>query len=278
MAVKVAVGFNVIRYPGGKRRLIQSLVPLLPSRDQIAGRLVEPFVGSGAAFFAVRPRKALLSDINGELIDLYRGIRLQPQEVWTAYQRYPSTRAGYYRIRGLDPSQLDLTHRAARTLYLNRTCFKGMWRHNRAGGFNVGYGGEDRRWVIAEDSLIAVSRRLRVASLKCRDFEETIDTCDSNDFVFLDPPYRAGEREMLHDHYAYGKFDVDDHRRLGACLQRASGRGVRWAMTTSAHHDIVTLFKRCMITPIARGTGKSIGVLTRDSGEVLITNYRGFHR
>jgi DNA adenine methylase len=264
---------NIIRYPGGKQRMLDFLMRYLPTRDFIPGRLVEPFVGSGAVFLATNPKRALLSDMNDELIDLYRGLRLYPLEVWRAYRGFPSTCDGYYRVRSWNPKDLDLAHAAARTLYLNRTCFKGMWRHNSTGEFNVGYGGQDRRWVIGQDSLLEISRRLRRATLRCADFEDVIDGCNSCDFLFVDPPYKAGAREMTHDHYRHGKFSMMENKRLAATLRRATARGVHWAITTSAHPDIVRLFRKCQVIPFQRGTGKRIGELVSRSGEVLILNY-----
>lgn len=262
-----------LRYPGGKQRILYTLLQYLPSRSSIYGRYVEPFVGGGAVFFALNPKRAILSDINAELIDLYRGIRRYPIEVWNIFSSFPSTKKAYYEIRSWNHDELDLPHRAARALYLNRTCFKGMWRHNSKGEFNVGYGGQDRRWVISKEALVQISQKLLRVSLKCSDFEEIIDACKEDDFVFVDPPYRPAEREMIHDHYRYGKFSFDDHKRLASTLRRASSRGVRWAMTTSAHPDIVKLFRNYHVIPIPKGTGKKIGELKKDSGEVLIYNY-----
>lgn len=264
---------SFIRYPGGKKRILKYIAPHLLSRGSINGRFVEPFLGGGAVFFAVDPKRALLSDINDELIDLYRGIRRFPLIVWKLFKNFPTTKKGYYKIRGDNGCGKDLAFRAARTLYLNRTCFKGMWRHNLNGEFNVGYGGQDRRWVINQEMLPWVAKKLRRASLKCSDFEPVIDNCNKNDFIFIDPPYRPGEREMVHDHYRYGKFSFDDHKRLAKTLNRATRKGIRWAMTTSAHPDIVNLFRKYNVMSIPKGTGKKIGVLTNSSGEALIRNY-----
>lgn len=263
-----------IRYPGGKGRVLNFLLPRLAFPKLAPSRFVEPFVGGGAVFFALSPRRALLSDINVELIDLYRGIRLYATDVWDVFRRLPPTKEAYYTIRGWRRQELDLCARAARTLYLNRTCFKGMWRHNSDGQFNVGYGGEDRRWVVSKEGLVRVATKLRRARLMCADFEEVIDACEEGDLVFLDPPYRPGDREMGHDHYTCGRFTFDDHRRLAAALRRARHKRVRWAMTTSAHPDIVELFCRYHIVAMPTGTGRRIGHLTQRCGEVLIRNYR----
>jgi DNA adenine methylase len=261
-----------IRYPGGKQRQLSCLMPYLPNKDSIKGLFVEPFVGGGAVFFGISPHKALLADINPTLIDLYRGIRRHPLEVWKFFKRFPSTRKGYYKIR--DSGEEDnLAYRAARTLYLNRTCFKGMWRENSSGQFNVGYGGQDRRWVVNQCLLLTVSMFLKRAKLRTSDFEETIDSCKEGDFLFLDPPYRPGAKELKHNHYVYSKFTFEDYRRLSNALKKVSKRKVKWAMTTSSHKDIVALFKGNRIIPFIKGTGKKPGELAKKSREVLICNY-----
>jgi len=264
-----------LRYPGGKSRVIDFLVKRISLPDISRRRVVEPFVGSGSFFFAIKPRKALLVDLNPELIDLYRGIRLHPRAVWNRFCRFPSNRQAYYRIRSWDPNGLDLPTRSARTLYLNRTSFKGMWRHNLKGHFNIGYGGQDRRWVLAHRDLLQLSRSLRVATIRCADFEETIDSCGDSDFIFVDPPYRPGARDMVHDHFRFGKFPFGEHVRLVAALKRASKRGARWILTTTSHRDVVDLFRGYVVETLSMGAGRKIGLLTENSGEVLIRSWRG---
>jgi DNA adenine methylase len=264
---------KIIRYAGGKDRVLKYIFPYLPPRDSIKGRFVEPFVGSAAVFFALNPKSAILSDISKDLIDLYRGIKKHPIEVWKLFENFPSTKEGYYAIRSMELEEKDLAFKAARTLYLNRTCFKGMWRYNANGDFTVGYGGQDRRWNINEESLIDVSKRLRSVTLKCSDFEEIIDLCDKDDFIFLDPPYSPGKTEPTWLHYTHNKFTYDDHERLAEALRRASLRGVKWTMTTSSHPDILRLFTEFNIHSLSMGTSSKVGVLTSTVGEVLIHNY-----
>ncbi len=268
------VSVRFLRYPGGKQRILDFLSHRLPTRDTIRGNFVEPFVGGGAIFFALHPRVALLTDANAELIDLYRGLRRYPGEVWDHFRRFPSSKNGYYGVRARDPAALDLARKAARTLYLNRTCFKGMWRHNSQGQFNVGYGGQGRRWVVGEESLRVIARRLRRAVLRCCDFEESIEECTEEDFIFIDPPYQPGERELTHDHFAWSRFRYADHERLARALHRITQRSVRWAMTTTSHPDVLGLFRGYNVIPLPRGprtkSGRPGG---GESGEVLIRNY-----
>lgn len=265
----------LLRYPGGKKRHLTYLAEYLPSPKKIAGKYIEPFVGGGSVFFFLQPKKAILSDLNVELIDLYRGIRSDPDKVWRIYRQMPSNKSGYIDIRKLKHSDLDLVNKAARTLFLNRTCFKGMWRHNLSGQFNIGYGGQSRRWVITKQLLVHVARYLKRASLKCLDFEFIIEEATACDYLFLDPPYRPGEREQLHSHYVGQQFTYADHKRLASVLKTADKRGVPWSMTVSSHPDISKLYKGYIFKNIPQGTGRSIGVHIKNAGEVLISNHNG---
>ncbi len=263
-----------LRYPGGKQRQINSFAYLLPSRQEIMKSYIEPFVGGASIFFHINPDKAILSDINPELIDLYMGIRDYPKEVWEIYESVPETKYAYYAIRGIHPSKMDLPYRAARVLYLNRTCFKGMWRHNAHGDFNVGYGGQDRRWCITLEHLQEISKRLKNTYIVCSDFEDAINRSTKGDYLFLDPPYKPGGREQIHTHYRFGTFRFDDQIRLARALRRATGRKVDWAMTNSLHPDILNLYRDCYISSLHKGTGDQIGQITNSPKEVVIRNYK----
>ena len=258
-----------LRYPGGKRRMWPELSKaLLPQRHTI-NRYIEPFVGGGATFFLMNPDFATLADINRELIDLYKGVRQNPALVWSKYVSFPATRRGYYEARSLNPKSLSLVTRAARLLFLNRTCFKGMWRHNLAGDFNVGYGGQSRRWVITVQDLLGVSKRLAGVELLCSDFESVIDKANEGDLIFVDPPYRRGHREQLHEHYVGGSFRFEEQIRLANALFRASERGVKWVATNSSHGDLVDLYRE----PPAHVNVRRVG-----DGEVLLTNWGKIHK
>jgi len=263
---------NFLRYPGGKRRFLAHLSGYIPSRDQILGCYVEPFVGGGAVFFYLKPKRALISDINVELIDLYKAIRSNPQAVWEAYRSLPEGKEAYNWIRKLRHKDLDSVSGGARLLYLNRTCFKGMWRHNGKGQFNIGYGGAARRWVITWQDLNFVAELLQSASIVCIDFETIIDDCKASDFIFVDPPYRPHAKEQSNAHYTGQQFTFADQQRLASTLHHASVRGVPWTMTNSSHPDILDLYHDCDILPMPRGTGRTPGVLSEKSGEAIITS------
>ena len=262
--------FPVVRYPGGKRTMLRFLSQFLPDASEYTGRFIEPFVGGAAVFLFANPDRALLSDSNPELIDLYRGINRDPGGVWRRYSSFGPTKTDYLQVRSWKSADLSQTERAARLLYLNRTCFKGNWRHNAKGEFNVGYGGQSRRWVISEPLLMDVSRALSSADLSCADFEETIKLASYRDFLFLDPPYKPGERQLQQSHYGSNQFRFEDHQRLALCLTRATERGVRWCMTTASHPDIIELFASFRIIPVP---SRKKGIT--DSGQVTVLNVGG---
>lgn len=158
----------------------------MPDNNKITGKYIEPFIGGGSVFFHFNPQHAIIADLNKELIDLYNGIKKYPHKIWEIFKSFPSGKNTYYQIRDERQEDKPVYYRAARTLYLNRTCFKGMWRHNPEGKFNVGYGGEARRQVLNYMNLIELSKKLRKATILKADFEETLDTCANGDFVFLD--------------------------------------------------------------------------------------------
>mgnify|MGYP006292822413 CR=1 FL=1 len=263
-----------LRYPGGKGRLVQFLSSRIPEASEIAGRYIEPFVGGGAVFMYIQPRQAIISDLNDELIELYKGIRAHPHKVWETYKSFPSGKQAYYKVRDEEYRDRPLYYRAARTLYLNRTCFKGMWRQSPKGNFSVGYGGEERRWVITHQSILDVSKRLRMALILQDDFESVLDQCCNGDFIFIDPPYKPGGRELLEAHYTHGRFTFGDQARLAKKLSDISIKNdVKWLMTNSAHLEVRSLYSDFNIDNIPNGTGSIIGVYTSDSKEVVISNY-----
>jgi DNA adenine methylase len=262
-----------LRYPGGKQKLLNYLVNFLPDNESIKGSYIEPFVGGGSVYFHIKPNQALLSDLNIELIELYRAIKNYPKQVWEIFSKFPSGKKNYYTIRNQVLSK-SIIYRAARTLYLNRTCFKGMWRHNSDGVFNVGYGGEARRWVITYENLLEISKALKKSKISNSDFEVTLSQVNHGDFLFLDPPYKPGEKEMFHSHYINGKFSFADQIRLANLLKKISKeKKIKWMMTNSSHKDICKLYSDFDVRKIPNGTSDVVGVFKKTGNEVLIKNF-----
>lgn len=227
-----------LKWAGGKRWLASS--DKLPKPQEYC-RYIEPFLGGGAVFFALQPATAVLADLNPELINLYRIIRDYPREFTAALQEHQEAHSDsyYYRVREAIPS--DEIGRAARMLYLNRTCWNGLYRVNRNGVFNVPRGTKNSVVIDGED-FSAISRRLSSVSLQCQDFEQTIDLATMGDFLFIDPPYTVNHNANGFLKYNENIFSWADQIRLHASLLRAAERGASIVVTNADHHTIHDLY------------------------------------
>lgn len=205
----------LLRWAGSKRRLLPDLLRAVPPTFR---RYVEPFAGSACLFFALQPRRALLGDINGDLLDTYATICKSPRAVARAAHGIPCTPRAYYRLRAQNPSDLVAVHRAARFVYLNRHCFNGVYRVNRAGAFNVPRGVRTGR-LPPEEVFVQSALALRRAQLKVGDFRDVLGRVREGDFVYLDPPYASGPRPTYGE-YSYDSFSDADIPDLNAWLLR----------------------------------------------------------
>ena len=149
-----------------------------------------------------------------------------------------------------------------------------MWRHNIEGNFNVGYGGEERRWVITHNNIIELSNIFRKTEILNSDFQDIIECAQKKDFIFLDPPYKPGEKDLNEAHYINGKFSFEEQRRLAdTLLSLPKTKKIKWAMTNSNCKEILKLYKNQNIYKIPLGVSERPGILTTNSKEILITNY-----
>jgi DNA adenine methylase len=258
-----------LKWAGGKRWLFDSsFVSSLPTFQ----RYVEPFVGGGAGFFKLKPGKAILSDLNPDVIEIYRVVRDQPKELAGALRVHHEShdRNYYYDIRGAVPD--TKLERAARTLYLNRTCWNGLYRVNRQGKFNVPIGTKIK--VLDEDEdFSAYSKILIGAELMCCDFADTIDRCGEGDLLFVDPPYTVKHNFNGFVKYNESIFTWSDQVRLAAKLREAAIRGADVVMTNADHPSVRTLYdpisnpvsvgRASVISGTPNGRGKTTELVIR---------------
>ncbi len=219
-----------LKWAGGKRRLLSQLEPLMPQGFR---RYFEPFVGGGAMFFALGPGDAVLGDVNGELADCYRAIRDDVGAVVAALGAHRYEKRHYYSVRALDPRSLALPDRAARTIFLNRTCFNGLYRVNREGRFNVSFGRYDAPVICDEDNLRACAEVLAEAAIQVGDFEGTLEAAGEGDFVYLDPPYVPASEAASFTAYSAAGFGLADHARLARVFRRLAKRGAKVMLSNS---------------------------------------------
>jgi DNA adenine methylase len=219
-----------LKWVGGKGQLLAQFRTLLPTSYN---RYYEPFIGGGALFFAVRPKRASLSDINGELIDCYRAIRDSVEAVIVALRGHRYEKDYYYSVRTMDPSRLGLPARAARTIFLNRSGFNGLYRVNQRGQFNVPFGRYTNPRLCDPENLRACAEALLDLEIEQGDFALTTKAARRGDFVYFDPPYVPVSGTANFTRYAAGQFGELDQQRLAATYANLSARGVLVMLSNS---------------------------------------------
>jgi DNA adenine methylase len=200
-------------------------------------------VGGGALFFAVAPGRAILSDSNAELVHCYLQIRDDAGGVLDALARHVYDRDHYTLVRALDPLGLSPSARAARFIYLNKTCFNGLWRVNRAGRFNVPIGRYKDPRFCDPTTLLRASAALRGVQVVHQPFEKALERTAPGDFVYLDPPYDPVSPTASFASYTADGFGWEDQRRLAAECAALNRRGVRFLLSNSATPRVRELYR-----------------------------------
>ena len=259
-----------LKWPGGKRWASGAIAELI--RPELKGRYFEPFLGAGAVFLKLRPDAAVLSDLNTDLMRFLRICRSSPEAVVKATWRHSNTEECYYRIRASRPrSEIGF---AARFLYLNRTCWGGIYRTNATGDFNVPFGGSDRQ-ICSKESVLAVARCLKKASLEEGDFERTVASARAGDVIYADPPYTSKGQNNGFIRYNEKLFSWEDQCRLAKVASRARQRGVFTVISGSHHRDVMALYEGWWGIQMNRRSLVSRAVSARrDYSEVLLISRR----
>lgn len=226
-----------LKWAGGKRWFTLRYLNMVPVSYEW---YIEPFLGSGAMFFALQPKKAIISDINCDLINCFVAVRDNSQSIVEQLHSHHASHCKqyYYRTRSSKPD--DPTERAAWLIYLNRTCWNGLYRVNRRNEFNVPIGSKSNV-VLPTDDFPKVSKLLTDAKIFCRDFEETLDAAGPMDFVFVDPPYTVSHNFGNFLKYNDRIFSWADQIRLRDSVKKAASRGAQVLVTNANHwsvHDI----------------------------------------
>lgn len=260
----------LMKWAGGKTQLLPQLAASLPSRF---GRYIEPFLGGGAFFFHLRPEDAVIADSNGELIAMYRAVAADPEGVFEALKLMENTEEFFYELRALDWTTMTPNEVAARMLFLNRTCFNGLYRVNRKGQFNVPFGRYAKLSLPDLPNLQAAARALRCAEIIEGDYLDVLNRFASpGDLAFLDPPYIPVGVYSDFKRYTKDQFSEDDHRKLAKEVQRLSDLGCHVLLTNSNHPLVHELYKDFHLDVIptkrfinSRGNG-------RTGEDLLVTN------
>lgn len=285
LAVKVAPEQTTLtpflKWPGGKRWFIKQYASILPERFN---RYIEPFLGSGAVYFYLAPEKAILTDVNAGLINTYNIVRDYSTLLEDLLQFHHNKHSSsyYYFMRDVVPE--DPVKQAARFIYLNRTCWNGLYRVNKRGEFNVPIGTKSSV-LLDSDNFTALSGILRSAKILIADFEESINLAGKGDFLFVDPPYTVKHNNNGFLKYNEHIFSWSDQVRLAESLLRASRRGAQFIMTNADHVSVRELYSNFSCYPVSRhsvlagnthdrGLTTELVVTTNDISESTFTSMR----
>ncbi len=268
----------VVKWVGGKRQLLDTFKPLLPAR---INSYCEPFIGGGALLFDLQPKKAFVNDINSNLILVYTVIRDNVNELIAALESFENTSDKFYEVRDWDRnkefySQLSDVMRAARIIYLNKTCYNGLYRVNNAGEFNSPFGHYKKPNIVNAPVLRAVSAYFNSAEIhfSATDYSEVLKKVRKGTFVYLDPPYDPISDTANFTGYSRGGFTRDDQIKLRECCDQLNSKGVKFMLSNSATDFIREQYAAYNITTVqAKRAINSVGSRRGDVDEVVVRNY-----
>lgn len=267
--------YPIVKWVGGKRQLMFELLKNMPENYN---RYFEPFIGGGALFFELQPDNAYISDLNEELINLYKVVRDNVEELITDLQKHDISKEYFIEIRNIDRTEeyknWSNVKKASRFIYLNRTCFNGMYRVNSKGEFNVPFGHYKNPRILDENNLINCSNLLQRTEIRHADFSEILKKVKKGDFVYFDPPYVPLSETSSFTSYTKDGFDLDMQFKLRDVCDELDSMGVKFLLSNSdtklvnelyENYNIKKVFASRQINANADGRGKIT--------EVLVSNY-----
>lgn len=268
----------VLKWAGGKRQLLPSIKTMLPKE---ISSYCEPFVGGGAVLFDIQPKRAIVNDINSDLILVYTVIRDNVEALIKLLETYPNEEGFYYELRNIDREQekydkLSEIEKAARVIFLNKTCYNGLYRVNNAGKFNSPFGKYKNPNIVNAPVLRAVSAYFNSSEItfSTSDFEPVLEQVRRGTFVYLDPPYDPVSDTSSFTGYFKGGFSREQQIQLRKCCDRLNARGVKFMLSNSATAFIREQYSNYHITIVqAKRAINSVASKRGDVDEVIITNY-----
>lgn len=258
----------ILKWAGGKTQLLNELLPRIPGNYN---KYIEPFIGGGALFFAHRPENAVIADSNPELINLYRSVADDVEGVIAHLSKLEYSEESFYHIRAQDWTQQLPAEAAARTIFLNRTCFNGLYRVNKKGQFNVPFGKYKNPKILDEQTLIADSRLLKNTTIVCGDYQTVLaQHAAPGDFVFLDPPYLPVSEYADFKRYTKEQFYEEDHIELEKEIMRLHELGCHVVLTNSNHPLVHEQYSRFTVNVIQTRRFISSDASKRKGEDVIV--------
>ncbi|MEE0764866.1 Dam family site-specific DNA-(adenine-N6)-methyltransferase [Akkermansia sp.] len=259
----------ILKWAGGKTQMLDDLLLKVPPSY---GRYIEPFFGGGALFFSLQPENAIIADSNPELINMYCQVAGYVDDVIHHLGKYKNTQDFFYSVRSQDWTKLPEAEAAARTIFLNRTCFNGLYRVNKRGQFNVPYGKYKNPKICDEKKLYAASEALKKAKILCEDYLYVLERyAHPGDFIFLDPPYLPISVYSDFKRYTKEQFYEEDHIELAKMIMRLQERGCYTILTNSNHPLVHELYAPFSIDVFQTKRHISCNGSSRKSEDVIVT-------
>ncbi len=259
----------ILKWAGGKTQMLGDIMPKIPATY---GKYIEPFIGGGALFFALNSNQSVIADSNPELVNMYQQVATNVEKVIEYLHQYRNTKEDFYSVRELDWNLLSKAEAAARTIYLNKTCFNGLYRVNKKGQFNVPFGSYKAPKFCDEEALYAASEALKRATIVCGDYLSVLkEYAEPGDFVFLDPPYLPISEYSDFKRYTKEQFYEEDHVELAKEVLRLQELGCHVILTNSNHPLVHELYAKYSIEVIQTKRYISCNG-SRRKGEDVIVN------
>lgn len=264
-----------VKWVGGKAQLMKEITTRLP---QTFTRYYEPFVGGGALFFHLQPKQAYLSDINDELINVYNVVKNNVEALIEELSNHVYEESYFYRVREADRSpsygQWGIIQKASRFIYLNKTCYNGLYRVNSKGHFNAPFGDYRNPKICDPVNLRLCSQALQKAEVYCTSYHIVEERAQPGDFVYFDPPYAPLTATSNFTNYYKSGFGIEDQAELRDLCLRLDKKGVQWMVSNSSAPLILDLYKDYNIELISASRAiNSKGKLRGKVKEVIVRNY-----
>jgi DNA adenine methylase len=266
-----------LKWVGGKRQIMPQIEQHLPKAIKL---YIEPFIGGGAVLFHLQPKNAIINDFNSELVNVYRVIKDNLEHLIVDLHQHKNESEYFYEIRALDRTksfdELTDVERASRIIYLNKTCYNGLYRVNNSGEFNSPFGKYKNPNIVNEPTLRAVSSYLNSNNIRIEntDYETILKQADENSFVYLDPPYHPVSNSSNFTGYIQGGWNESDQIRLKETCDMLTKQGVKFMQSNSCVDFIKDLYSDYQIQIIkANRAINSDGEKRGEVEEVLIKNY-----
>ena len=261
----------ILKWAGGKTQLLPEIMARMP---ESYNKYIEPFIGGGALFFRLNADKAVIADSNPELVNMYRVIAEHGDRVIEALQGYRNDEEMFYEVRAKDWTKCDTIEAAARMIYLNHTCFNGLYRLNRKGQFNTPYGRYKNPTICNAEKIIAAAEVLKNAEIVCGDYLDVLKKyAKKGDFIFLDPPYVPISEYADFKRYTKEQFYDSDQRNLAEEVHRLVELGCKVMLTNSNHPLVHELYGRYKIDVIQTKRNINRNGEKRNGEDVIVTTY-----